>query len=173
VKPVIYGRVSDPSQTTSNQILQLTSWAESRGWGTPAVYEETESAWKAGHQKVLAALLEDARKGKFDTLLVWALDRLSREGSLAILSLIHRLKGFGVKVISFQESWTEAPGELAEVLYAIAGWVARMESQRRSERTKAGLDRRRKEGQKLGRPKGAKDKRKRKLTSTRRGIVPS
>ncbi len=162
MKPVIYTRVSDPSQTTSNQILQLTSWAESRGWGTPAVYEETESAWKAGHQKVLAKLLEDARKQKFDTILVWALDRLSREGSLAILSLIHRLKSFGVKVISYQESWTEVPGDLADVLYAIAGWVARMESQRRSERTKAGLQRVRAAGKRLGRPMGSSDKRKRK-----------
>jgi DNA invertase Pin-like site-specific DNA recombinase len=125
------------------------------------VYEETETAWKAGHQKVLANLLEDARKQKFDTLLVWALDRLSREGSLAILSLIHRLKTFGVKVISFQESWTEVPGELADVLYAIAGWVARMESQRRSERTKAGLARVVAQGKKLGRPPGSMDKRKR------------
>lgn len=162
MKPVIYTRVSDPSQTTNNQIMQLTSWAESRGWGIPTAYEETDSAWRAGQQKVLASLLEDARKQKFDTLLVWALDRLSREGSLAILSLINRLKTFGVKVISFQESWTEAPGELAEVLYAIAGWVARMESQRRSERTKAGLERVRATGKRLGRPKGAHDKRKRK-----------
>jgi putative DNA-invertase from lambdoid prophage Rac len=142
--------------------MQLTSWAESRGWGTPMVYEETESAWKNGHQRVLANLLEDARKYKFDTMLVWALDRLSREGSLAILSLIHRLKTFGVKVISFQESWTEVPGELAEVLYAIAGWVAKMESQRRSERTKAGLARIVAQGKKLGRPLGSKDNRKRK-----------
>lgn len=126
------------------------------------VYKETESAWKAGHQRVLASLLEDARKQKFDTLLVWALDRLSREGSLAILSLIHRLKTFGVKVISFQESWTEVPGELADILYAIAGWVARMESQRRSERTKAGLTRIVAQGKKIGRPPGSKDKRKRK-----------
>jgi putative DNA-invertase from lambdoid prophage Rac len=126
------------------------------------VYEETESAWKNGHQRVLANLLEDARKHKFDTMLVWALDRLSREGSLAILSLIHRLKTFGVKVISFQESWTEVPGELAEVLYAIAGWVAKMESQRRSERTKAGLARIVAQGKKLGRPLGSKDNRKRK-----------
>jgi putative DNA-invertase from lambdoid prophage Rac len=111
---------------------------------------------------VLASLLEDARKRKFDTLLTWSLDRLSRQGSLAILSLIHRLKTFGVKVISFQESWTEVPGELAEVLYAIAGWVARMESQRRSERTKAGLERVRASGKRLGRPKGAQDKGKRK-----------
>jgi DNA invertase Pin-like site-specific DNA recombinase len=162
MKPVIYARVSYSTQETSNQIRQLVSWSESRDWGTPPVYEETESAWKAGHQRVLAGLLEDARKHKFDTLIVWALDRLSREGSLAILSLIHRLKTFGVKVISYQETWTEAPGELAEVLYAIAGWVAKMESQRRSERTKAGLERVRATGKRLGRPKGARDKRKRK-----------
>ena len=161
MKPVIYARVSYSTQETENQILQLTSWANSRGWGTPQVYQESETAWKAGHQRVLSKLLDDARKRKFDTILVWALDRLSREGSLAILSLVDRLKTFGVKVISFQESWTEAPGELADLLYAIAGWVARMESQRRSERTKAGLERVRNAGKKLGRPAGSRDKRRR------------
>jgi DNA invertase Pin-like site-specific DNA recombinase len=50
---------------------------------------------------------------------------------------------------------------LAEILYAIAGWVARMESQRRSERTKAGMVRARTQGKVLGRPKGSKDRRKR------------
>ncbi len=74
-------------------------------------------------------------------MLVRALDRLNREGALAILSLVHRLSTYGVKVLSYQESWTEAPGEVAELLYALTGWVARMESQRRSERTKAGLAR--------------------------------
>ena len=49
-------------------------------------------------------------------MLVWALARLSREGSLAILSLVHRLKIFGVKVMSYQESWTEAPGEQVQAL---------------------------------------------------------
>jgi len=87
---------------------------------------------------------------------------LSREGPLAILTLVNRLKIYGVKVLSYQESWTEAPGELGELLYAIAGWVARMESQRRSERTKAGLARVMAQGRKLGRPSGSKDKRKRK-----------
>lgn len=93
---------------------------------------------------------------------MWALDRLSREGPLAILTLVRRLKSHGVRVISYQESWTEAPGELGELLYALAGWVARMESQRKSERTKAGLARAVAQGKKLGRPKGSKDKRKRK-----------
>jgi DNA invertase Pin-like site-specific DNA recombinase len=95
-------------------------------------------------------------------VLVWALDRLNREGALAILSLVQKLSTCGVKVLSYQESWTEAPGELAELLYALTGWVARMESQRRSERTKAGLARVKAQGKCLGRPLGSKDRRKRK-----------
>ncbi len=47
----------------------------------------------------------------------------------------------GVQVLSYQEPWTEAGGELLDFLLAIAGWVARTESNRRSERTKAGLAR--------------------------------
>jgi DNA invertase Pin-like site-specific DNA recombinase len=160
MKPVIYARVSYGTQETENQILQLTAWAQSRGWGIP-VLQRNRSAWKTGNQKVLAELLEDCRKQKFDTIMVWALDRLSREGSLVILSLISRLKQYGVKVISYQESWTEAPGELADLLFAITGWVARMESQRRSERTKAGLERVKASGKVLGRPVGAKDKKRR------------
>ncbi len=79
------------------------------------------------------------------------------------LNLINTFKAYGVRVISYQESWTEAPGEIGEILYAIAGWVAKMESQRRSERTKAGLARALAEGKQLGRPKGSKDKKRRQL----------
>ena len=161
-KASIYVRVSTGDQDTANQVLALTEWAKKRGYEVVAIYSEEESAWKTGHQRELARLLQDARKRKFDVMLVWALDRLSREGSLAILSLVHRLKTFGVKVISYQESWTEAPGELAELLYALTGWVARMESQRRSERTRAGLARVVAQGKRLGRPPGSKDRRKRK-----------
>ena len=126
-----------------------------------AIYQESESGWRAGHQAELKRLLEDARRHKFNLVLVWALDRLSREGSAAILNLVNNFKLYGVKVISYQEIWTEAPGEIGEILYAIAGWVAKMESQRRSERTKAGLTRARAQGKCLGRPPGSKDKRKR------------
>jgi DNA invertase Pin-like site-specific DNA recombinase len=162
MKVCIYSRVSTNEQDAENQSTVLTEWARQRGFDIISVYSEEESAWKAGHQRVLTRLLEDARKRKFEVVLVWALDRLSREGPLAILTLVNRLKICGVKVLSYQESWTEAPGELGELLFAIAGWVARMESQRRSERTKAGLVRLVAQGKKLGRPKGSRDKRKRK-----------
>ncbi|UCB44248.1 MAG: recombinase family protein [Dehalococcoidales bacterium] len=142
--------------------IVLEDWAKQCGFQVVGIYSERESAWKAGHQKELAKLVADARRHKFDAVLVWSLDRLSREGALAILKLVNKLRIYGVRVLSYQESWTEAPGELAEVLYALSGWVARMESQRRSERTKAGLARAVAQGRRLGRPSGSKDKRKRK-----------
>ena len=67
----------------------------------------------------------------------------------------------------WQEPWTEAGGELLDLLLAIAGWVARMESNRRSERTKAGLQRAVSQGKRLGRPPGSKDRKKR----SRRGYL--
>jgi len=162
MKVCIYSRVSTGEQDTENQVMALTTWADQRGYEVIGVYQEEESAWRNGHQRELANLIADARKRKFQAVLVWALDRLSREGALSILSLVNKLSVCGVKVVSYQESWTEAPGELAELLYAIAGWVAKMESQRRSERTKAGLARVKAQGKRLGRPRGSKDRRKRK-----------
>ena len=124
MKVCIYSRVSTNEQDAENQSTVLTEWARQRGYDIVSVYSEEESAWKAGHQRVLSRLLEDARKRKFEVVLVWALDRLSREGPLAILTLVNRLKIREVRVLSYEESWTEAPGELGELLFAIAGWVA-------------------------------------------------
>ena len=161
MKAVIYARTSTNEQSTDNQVPVLEAWAKQRDLEVVEVYQEAESAWRNGHQRELARLKGDARKRKFDIVLVWALDRVSREGAAGILNLINGLKVYGVRVISYQEPWTEAPGEIGEILYAIAGWVARMESQRRSERTKAGLARVKTQGRKLGRPRGSRDKKKR------------
>lgn len=164
-KAVIYARVSTNEQDTRNQIDSLTKLADSKGLAIIKIYEESESAWKHGHQGEFAKLLNDAAHYRFDYVLVWALDRVSREGPLAVLKIIDRLKKHGVQLISYQESWTEAPGELGDLLYALVAWVARFESQRRSERTRAGQDRARKEGKHMGRPPGSPDTKKRKRRS--------
>jgi len=160
-KAAIYLRVSSNEQNTANQLPALEEYARRWEYEVSKVYRENETAWRAGHQAELARLTEDAYKGKFKVLLVWSLDRLTREGPAAILNLVERFKSYGVKVLSLQESWTEAPGELGDLLYAIVGWVARMESQRRSERTKAALERLKAQGKPLGRPINAKDTKKR------------
>ena len=166
-KAAIWIRVSDPAQRADNQLPDIQAWANRRGLEIVQIYELQESAWQGSHQKRLSQVYQDARQGKFQVLLVWALDRLSREGPLAKLEIVHRLGKAGVQVWSFQEPWTEAGGELLDLLLAIAGWVARMESNRRSERTKAGLKRAVSQGKRLGRPPGSKDKKKR----SRRGYL--
>lgn len=163
-RAALWLRVSSEDQTTANQEPELLALAAARGFEVAEVYRlEGESAWSGsgGYRKALDAMLRDARRGRFAVLLVWALDRLSREGPLATLQLVDRLGRAGVQVVSLHEPWTEAGGELRELLLAITAWVARMESQRRSERTRAGLARARAEGKRIGRPPGARDGRKR------------
>ena len=79
LKTVIYSRVSTQDQNADNQTNILLEWAKARGLVVVGVYSEAETAWKAGHQAELAQLKSDATKRKFDAVLVWALDRLSRE----------------------------------------------------------------------------------------------
>lgn len=165
MKAVIYARVSTDLQNSDNQVMALEAWAKQRGFNVIAVYRENESAWKQGHQKELAKLIIEARRQRFDIVLVWALDRLSREGAGTILNLINTLKP--VRIFSYQEPWTEAPGVVGDILFAITAWVAQMESQRRSERTLAGLAKAITIGKKLGRPVGSKDKKRRKKRTAR------
>ena len=161
VKIIIYLRVSSKEQTTKNQLPVLEKWITDRGYELVEVYSENESAWHRGHQRELARLFNDLRRRKVDVCLVWSLDRLTREGIARIFEIANRFKAYGVQVISYQEPWTEQSGMMADLLYAITAWVAEFESKRRSERTLAGLARALREGKKLGRPKGSKDRYKR------------
>lgn len=158
---VIWTRVSTGEQHAENQLPSLEAWASHLQMDVVRVYQIQESAWKGAHQKALAQVYNYARQGQFEVLLCWSLDRLSREGPLATLEIVHRLGRSGVQVLSYLEPWTATGGELRDLLLAIAGWVARMESNRRSERTRAGLARTVARGTRLGRPPGSKDKKKR------------
>jgi DNA invertase Pin-like site-specific DNA recombinase len=90
----------------------------------------------------------------------WTLDRLSKEVPLAILSLVNRLKIYGVRDHLLRRAGPRHLVRLESSCMPFSGWVARMESQRRSERAKAGLARVVAQGKHLGRPPGSKDKKK-------------
>ena len=160
MRTALYLRVSSTEQSTDNQLPALKSYAASRGWEITGVYSENESAWKAGHQKELAKLLDDLESGrrKYDYLLVWSLDRLTREGIGTLLTLYNRFNRFGCRIVSVKETWTEIPNEMTPIFLAMIGFFAKWESDRRSERTLAGLARAKAQGVKLGRPPGSKDK---------------
>jgi len=166
VRAVCYLRVSSSEQTTDNQMPALENYCQVKGYEVADIYKEDASAWHNGHQGELSRLLDVVRSGRkhYDILLVWSLDRLSRQGPLAVLTLIDTFKSYGVKVESVQEPFTALPYGFDSVIYSFLAWVAKFESDRRSERTLAGLNRAIREGKRLSRPKGSKDKGKRKRT---------
>jgi DNA invertase Pin-like site-specific DNA recombinase len=160
-KVAIYARCSTTEQFVTNQLEALRKYATERGFEVVAEYSENKSGWKDGHQLELIHLVDDAKRRKFNGVLVWSLDRLSRGGPAKVLTLVNSLNACDVGVISYQQPWIEASGPLRELLYSLTAWVASFESELRSERTKAGLVRARAGGQVLGRPQGSTDKRKR------------
>lgn len=123
VMTAIWARVSTAEQETENQVAQLQEWAARRGLEVVQIYRIAESGWKGAQQKHLSQVYDDARQGKFGILLVWALDRLSREGVGPTLEIVNRLGQVGVEVWSLQETWLETSGELRDLLLRwLAGW---------------------------------------------------
>ena len=98
-KAVIYARVSTEDQDAQNQLDVLKAWASRRGLEVIRVYSDTASAWTAGHQVQLKRLVLDAHHREFDCVLVWALDRITRQGWPAETALQQ------VDVASFPEVW--------------------------------------------------------------------
>ena len=151
-------RVSTGEQHTENQELDLRRLAHQRGIRVMSLYRLTDvSAFRGKQRPVLDAALEAAHRGEFQCLLVWALDRLSRESAVAPWQILQRFKDAGVDVISYTEPWVSTTGPSGELLTLIAGWFAHYESVRRGERIRAGLARRAAEGLPVGRKKGARD----------------
>jgi DNA invertase Pin-like site-specific DNA recombinase len=141
MKAAIYARVSTEEQTVENQLPVLEQFARTRGWEISQVYSENVSAWKAGHQTEFSRLLHDARNGRFQIVLVWSLDRVTREGIGTLMQIYNRLNQLNVRLVSIQESFTEFPTEFTPLFLAMIGFFAKWESDRRSERTKAGYAR--------------------------------
>lgn len=161
----IYLRVSKQEQTVLNQLPILVDQAKDRGWEVVKIYQEEETAWKAGHQREWSALVASASRHEFDVCLTWALDRVSRLGIEALLATMNTLSAYHVRLVSHEESWTEMPNEMTPMFAAFAAWAAKYESDRKSARIRAAVQKRRDAGLPVGRIKGAKDKGKRKRTN--------
>ena len=157
MKAAAYIRCSSETQTTDNQLPAIEALCKARDWELVRVYSENASAWHAGRQTELKRCIADAKHNHHEIIVVWALDRLTREGPLKILSMTHHLKQKGIRLVSVQEPWTESSDDFTDVLFSITSWIAAWESKRKSLRTKAGLEEKRKHG---GGRRG-KDKKKR------------
>jgi DNA invertase Pin-like site-specific DNA recombinase len=153
----VYVRVSTGKQETENQLNQLREFARLQGWVVVAVYAD-QLTGKNSDREQFQRMFEDASRRKFDVLLFWSLDRLSREGALETLQHLNRLTSYGIQWRSLTEQYLDSTGIFREAVISILAVVAKQERVRLSERTLAGLERARKQGKVLGRrPNAAVD----------------
>ena len=158
-RAAIYLRVSrdDGSQETDNQLLQLREFCDRwEGHELVAEYVDRESGTRGRRErKDFDQMFVDASRRRFDVLLFWALDRFSREGIRKTIAYLERLDACGVAFKSYTEPFLDTDNELiAHIVLGVTSYYAQQEALRISDRTKAGLERARKQGKILGRPDG-------------------
>jgi DNA invertase Pin-like site-specific DNA recombinase len=161
----IYARVStaDGRQDTENQLAELRWFASTQGWEIVVEYIDHESGGRADRAE-FRHMFADAGQRKFDLVLVWALDRFTREGVAETFEYIKRLTLHGVQFVSFTEEHFRTTGPAGELMIAVAAWIAKQERTRISERVRAGLSRAKAQGTRsgnaVGRPKAMLDRQK-------------
>lgn len=165
MKVALYARVSLDEgkedrryQEPENQLEPLRHWAKTQGWQIIEEYVDRGSGADPNRPQ-FKQMLTDAMMMRFQKIMVWKLDRFSRENLSNVIGRIQKLRERKIGVISLTESWvnTGEDNPMSELVLAVMSWAASEERRKISERTKAGIARRRAIGQwKGGRPRKEK-----------------
>lgn len=145
----LYLRVSTVDQHTQTQVLDLRQLAAQRGFEIVQEYTDTISGVKA-KRPGLDRLMDDARHGEFDVVMIWAFDRLARSVK-HLLEVLDEFNRLGIEFISFRES-IDSGGPLGRALIVIIGAIGELERNLIIERVRSGMRRAKLEGRRLGRP---------------------
>ena len=156
-KVALYSRVSTDSQTTENQLLELREVAARNGWVVVQEFTDQGISGAKGRDQRPAfdALIKAAMRKEFDLIASWSVDRLGRslQDLVAFLSDIHAKQ---VDLYLHQQGMdTSTPS--GKALFQMMGVFAEFERAMIQERVKAGLQRAKAQGKRLGRPTMAPD----------------
>jgi len=164
----IYARVSTDRQTTDSQLNELRDFVRRAKWKDYREYIDNGYSGKNTQRPAYTEMLGDARRRRFDLLLVWKLDRLSR--SLKdLIATLDELGHLGIDFVSYDNQLdTSSPS--GKLVFNIIGAVAEFERDIISERVRAGLANARIKGKKLGRPQIPKSDQKKIITLKNRGL---
>ena len=148
-RAALYLRVSTVDQRPETQVYDLRQMAAQRGYEIAKEYTDRISGVKA-RRPGLDEMMLDARRGRFDVVLVWACDRVARSVRhfLEVLDEFNRLE---IEFVSFRES-IDTGGPLGRAITIIIGAIAELERSLIVERVRAGMRRARLEGRQIGRP---------------------
>ena len=147
-KAVLYMRVSSLDQHPETQLLDLRQMAAQRGYEIVHEYTDRISGAKA-RRPGLDELMHDARRGRFDVVLVWASDRIARSVR-HFLEILDTLNHLNIEFVSFREQ-IDTGGPLGRAIVVIIGAIAELERNLIIERVRAGMRRARLEGRPIGR----------------------
>jgi DNA invertase Pin-like site-specific DNA recombinase len=150
MRSAIYARVSTFDQEPENQLAEIRRYVDARGW-TASEYVDRGISGAKDRRPALDQLLTDARRRRFDVLVVWRLDRLGRN-LRHLITLLEELATLGIAFVSLNEG-IDATTPAGKLQMHILGAIAEFERARIAERVKAGLQRARAQGKRLGRPR--------------------
>ena len=153
MRVALYARVStvDKDQDPETQLMALRDYCRAQGWEISNEYVDTASARDLAHRTAWRDLLDDAAKRRFKAVVVFKLDRAFRSvkdmhDTLAVWDAL----GISFKSVREQFDTGTAVGRLLLNLLAA---VAEFELEMIRERVKAGMDRARRQGKRIGRPR--------------------
>lgn len=160
MKAALYLRVSTIEQTTLNQELELLDYCKKNNIDVYKIYKDEGISGSKTSRPQLDSMLQDMRNQMFDSIIVWKFDRLGRS-TAHLLQVLEELKNKNIRLIATSQNIdTSTPA--GKFFFIILSGFAEMEREMITERILLGLQRRKKQGKKLGRQFGAKDKSSRK-----------
>lgn len=149
-RAVIYSRVSTLEQNVSLQLDESRDFVRRRGWRVAREYSDHGESGAKRDRAGLLALLEDARRGRFDVLVVWRADRLFRSMRDMVVTL-EVLSAVGVDFVSVTEPFDTA-SPTGKLLFHLVAAFAQFEREVMIERTIAGMAAAARRGKHIGRP---------------------
>lgn len=147
-RAALYMRVSTVDQHPETQLNDLRQMAQQRGWMIVEEYTDRISGVKA-RRPGLDKLMADARRGRFDVVLIWACDRMARS-TRHLLEILDELNHLNIEFVSFREQ-IDTSGPLGRAIVVIIGAIAELERNLIVERVRAGMRRAKLEGRHIGR----------------------
>jgi DNA invertase Pin-like site-specific DNA recombinase len=148
MRSAVYARVSTFDQEPENQLVELRRYVSARGWSL-AEYSDRGVSGAKDRRPELDRLLADARRRRFDVLVCWRLDRLGRNLRHLVV-LLEELQTLGIAFVSLGEG-IDATTPAGKLQMHILAAIAEFERARIAERVRAGLQRARAQGRRLGR----------------------
>ena len=139
-----YARVSTSDQQVTNQLYDLRLLAQQRGLEVVAEYTDVGISGTKARRPGLDLMLKEARKRKFQVLIVAAFDRVARS-TRHFLTVVDELDSLGIEFISRREN-IATDGAVGRLFLTIISCIAELESDLIKERIRAGMRRRKMDG---------------------------